>query len=96
MEIRRRNASLLCSALLVMGAAAQQLAFTSPDISALSTDYRGWHYVMQGKDVTISWTTPFQQTTLIIFEAQDNGNWTYDILACKSRFLEIKLKWTRS
>lgn len=83
MEIRWRT-SLFCGALLAFVAAAQELAFISPDIAALSTDYRGWHYVMEGKDVTISWTTPFANTTLLVFEAQDDGTWTFDILGGKA------------
>ena len=65
-------------------AAAQDLAFVTPNITALQVDSRGWHYYMQGHDVEISWTTSFDKTTLILFEAQENGTWTYDVLGGES------------
>lgn len=56
--------------------AAQDLAFTAPNLSTTSSND-----FTVGEYVGISWTTPFEQTSLILFERGDDGKWNFDTLA---------------
>lgn len=59
-------------------ASAVDLAFTSPGFNKIAAS--GYPYFSVGQDVTVSWTTPWQQTTVVVFQ-NVNGKVYYDILA---------------
>ncbi|KAK5168657.1 uncharacterized protein LTR77_005966 [Saxophila tyrrhenica] len=74
--------------LLAASGAAQDLAFTAPDLS--STGDNGFTV---GQDVRISWTTPFNETSLILFERGDDGDWAFDTLAVNNAQSDTSLVW---
>lgn len=59
-------------------ASAIDLAFTKPGFNKIAAS--GYPYFSVGEDVTVSWTTPWEETTVVVFQ-NVNGKVYYDILA---------------
>lgn len=84
--------ALLYVLLLISSAAmtlAAKMAFTSPNFDK-KVAKSGYSYFMFKDEVEISWTTPFDKTTLAVFQ-KVKGNFYHEILASMSyvwRFVE--------
>lgn len=71
-----RNNLLVCVILhFVTFALSQDLAFTGPSIQS-STSYT------EGELVTVSWTTPFNETNLLVYQLKETA-YAYEILALR-------------
>ena len=60
-------------------ALAQHLAFLQPDLTPVTSGSSRPHYTV-GQDVTISWTTPFEETNLLVYQLKETA-YAYDVLA---------------
>ena len=58
---------------------AQQLAFTSPDLTPAVGGGELPHYTV-GDYVGISWTTPWQETNLLVYQLKETA-YAYEVLA---------------
>ena len=81
MEVNNNVYRLLLSFIVTaFVSAAQNLSFIEPIIPP-NVDEVALPYYTAGDEVTISWVTPFEKTTLLVYQLRDNHNWAYGILA---------------
>ncbi len=84
--IVRARASLLWIVLLLFAtlAATQDLplAFVTPNLTSPTSNNGGaLPYFTIGQYVGVSWTSPFAETSLTLYELGDDGIWILDTLA---------------
>lgn len=66
----------------VFASAAKSLAFNSPSFSKVAAS--GYPYFNIGDSVKISWSTEFEQTTLLVYQkVKVSGKYFYELLAGK-------------
>lgn len=82
MEVKKNNVLSLIVLFIAttLVSAAQNLSFIEPIIPP-NVHGVALPYYTAGDEVTISWVTPFEKTTLLVYQLRDDQNWAYGILA---------------
>jgi hypothetical protein len=74
-------------------AGAQDLAFLSPDLTPVVSGGALPHYTV-GDYVGVSWTTPFEETNLLVYQLKETA-YAYEVLARTSHRTLIDMRLHR-